>query len=150
MEAWYLQIPVLQESDRFGMKTTGKNEQPDGDLDKRLAALEQKLHGRRKADREAEKPSVDRKGYGNAFRLSSEFIAAILVGTAIGYAIDVAMGTLPWAMMVFLLLGFAAGVLNVLRVSGELSDPRKENAAYPPGKTDAEDGAKGQYDEDDD
>jgi len=127
---------MFQESDRFGMKSTDKNDQPDGDLDKRLAALEQKLHGRRKIDSEADKPSVDRKGYGNAFRISSEFIAAILVGAAIGYAIDYVAGTGPWAMIVFLLLGFAAGVLNVLRVSGELSDPPQQvfGSAFKRGK----------------
>ncbi|MDJ0612649.1 MAG: AtpZ/AtpI family protein [Rhizobiaceae bacterium] len=63
----------------------------------------------------------DRNGFGNAFKLSSEFISAILVGAILGYGIDWLVGTKPWAMILFLLLGFVAGVLNVLRASGELS-----------------------------
>lgn len=67
-------------------------------------------------------------GYGNAFRLSTEFISAILVGAAIGYGIDWVAGTLPWGMIVFLMLGFVAGVLNVLRASGEIASPAAKKA----------------------
>jgi ATP synthase protein I len=54
------------------------------------------------------------------FRLSSELVAGVLVGAAIGWALDHWLGTSPWGMIVFLLLGFAAGVLNVTRAAGVL------------------------------
>ncbi|KQZ93887.1 ATP F0F1 synthase subunit I [Mesorhizobium sp. Root157] len=57
-------------------------------------------------------------GYGQAFKLSSEFIAGVAVGVGIGWMIDRLAGTSPWGLIVFLLLGFAAGVLNVLRSAG--------------------------------
>lgn len=57
-------------------------------------------------------------GYGNALRLSSEFIAGILVGAGLGWFIDRLAGTSPWGLIVFLLLGFGAGILNVLRAAG--------------------------------
>lgn len=57
---------------------------------------------------------------GRAFRFGSEFVAAIIVGALIGYGIDALAGTRPWAMIVFLLLGFGAAVLNILRASAEM------------------------------
>ncbi|PCH45248.1 MAG: hypothetical protein COC23_08455 [Hyphomicrobiales bacterium] len=64
----------------------------------------------------------DRSGMALAFRLSSEFIAGIVVGAAIGYAIDTFVGTTPWGMIIFLMLGFVAAVLNVLRSSGMVAE----------------------------
>ena len=64
-------------------------------------------------------------GANRAFRLASEFVAAIIVGAGLGYGIDLLIGTRPWAMVILLLLGFAAGVLNVVRASAEM------NAATP-------------------
>lgn len=60
-------------------------------------------------------------GYGVAFRIASEFVAGVLVGAAIGWGVDRFFGTAPWGLVVFLLLGFVAGVLNVLRVAGEMT-----------------------------
>ncbi|PZO78938.1 MAG: atp synthase i [Mesorhizobium amorphae] len=60
-------------------------------------------------------------GMGYALRLSSEFIAAVAVGAALGWAIDHYAGTTPWGLIVFLLLGFAAAVLNVLRSAGQVA-----------------------------
>lgn len=64
-----------------------------------------------------------RKGYAEAMKLSSEFISAIVVGALLGYLFDRFVGTAPWGMIVFLLLGFCAGVLNVLRSAGMVSRP---------------------------
>jgi ATP synthase protein I len=61
-------------------------------------------------------------GYGQALRLSSEFIAGVAVGGGLGWFIDRFAGTSPWGMIVFLLLGFAAGVLNVLRSAGMVAE----------------------------
>ncbi|MBW8788576.1 F0F1 ATP synthase assembly protein [Rhizobium leguminosarum] len=66
---------------------------------------------------------VSRKGYAQAMKLSSEFIAAILVGAFLGYVLDRFVGTAPWGMIVLLLLGFCAGVLNVLRSAGVVAHP---------------------------
>jgi len=52
------------------------------------------------------------------FRLSTELVAGVLVGAGIGWLLDRWAGTTPLGMIVFLLLGFAAGVLNVMRVAG--------------------------------
>jgi ATP synthase protein I len=68
-------------------------------------------------------------GAGRAYRLASEFVAAIIVGAALGYGLDLLFGTSPWLLIVLLLLGFAAGVLNVIRAAAELNAAN----AVPPG-----------------
>jgi ATP synthase protein I len=59
------------------------------------------------------------------FRLASEFVAAIIVGAGLGYGVDYVFGTTPWGLVILLLLGFAAGVLNVIRATADM------NAAAP-------------------
>ncbi|EKF19928.1 hypothetical protein NA2_06288 [Nitratireductor pacificus pht-3B] len=61
-------------------------------------------------------------GFGNALRLSSEFIAGVAVGAGLGWFIDRMAGTSPWGLIIFLLLGFGAGVLNVLRSAGQIAE----------------------------
>ena len=53
-----------------------------------------------------------------AMRLGADFVAGIVVGAALGLGFDRLFGTSPWGLMVFLLLGFAAGILSVLRTAG--------------------------------
>ena len=55
------------------------------------------------------------RGMAYGFRMSSELVAAILVGGLIGYGLDRWLGTTPWLFLVFFVLGFAAGILNLLR-----------------------------------
>jgi ATP synthase protein I len=64
----------------------------------------------------------DMSGMSRGFRLASEFVAAILVGAGLGWIIDSFLPTRPWATVILLLLGFAAGVLNVVRTSREMND----------------------------
>ncbi len=51
-------------------------------------------------------------------RLGADFVAGIAVGAAIGWGVDRLFGIAPWGLIVFLLLGFAAGILSVLRTAG--------------------------------
>ncbi len=61
---------------------------------------------------------ADRRGYGIGVRLATDIVAGALVGGAIGWFIDGWLGTSPWGLIVLLLLGFAAGMLNALRGAG--------------------------------
>jgi ATP synthase protein I len=56
------------------------------------------------------------------FRLSSELIAGVVVGAALGWGLDRMLSTSPWGMIVFVLLGFTAGVVNVVRSAGVAPD----------------------------
>lgn len=64
----------------------------------------------------------ENSAFGRGVRLSSEFVAAILVGGGIGYAVDQFFGIAPFGLIVLLLLGFAAGVLNVMRAAAEYNE----------------------------
>jgi ATP synthase protein I len=83
------------------------------ELDKRLAA------NRVQRGRDAGEGSEEsRAGAALAMRMAADFVAGVLVGAAIGWGFDQLFGTWPWGLAAFLLLGFAAGILNVLRTSG--------------------------------
>ena len=58
------------------------------------------------------------------FRLSSELVAGVVVGAAIGWGVDRWLSTTPFGLIVFLLLGFTAGVVNVVRSAGVASRKR--------------------------
>ena len=62
-------------------------------------------------------------GYARGFRLSSELVAGVVVGAGLGWLIDHLLGISPWGLIVFVLLGFAAGVLNVMRSAGVVASP---------------------------
>ena len=52
------------------------------------------------------------------FRLSSELIAGVIVGALLGWGFDRLLSTSPFGLIVFVLLGFIAGVVNVVRSAG--------------------------------
>ncbi len=52
-----------------------------------------------------------------ALRIGMEMVAALIVGGVIGWFLDRFFGTEPWLLLVFLVLGFAAGMLNAVRES---------------------------------
>ena len=56
-------------------------------------------------------------GLGWAMRLTTEMFAALVVGGGLGWLVDEWLGTRPWLMLVFLLVGCAAGMLNAYRVA---------------------------------
>ena len=50
--------------------------------------------------------------------LSTEFVAGVIAGGLLGWIFDHVFGTKPWGLIVLLMLGFVAGVFNVMRASG--------------------------------
>jgi ATP synthase protein I len=68
-------------------------------------------------------PRSDPSAIARGFRLSTELVAGVLVGAFIGWALDKWLGISPWGMIVFLLLGFAAGVVNVMRAANVSKGP---------------------------
>ena len=57
---------------------------------------------------------------GNAFKLGTELVAAVAVGTIIGFILDSWFGTKPWLIIIFFFLGAAAGMLNVIRTANRM------------------------------
>ena len=66
--------------------------------------------------------SKEKKGafMGSAFKLSTELVAAVVVGTIIGFILDSWFGTTPWLIIIFFFLGAAAGMLNVIRTANRM------------------------------
>jgi ATP synthase protein I len=82
------------------------------DLDDRLG----KVRTRREADAHADL-DAEMRGRGMAYgmRMAAELVAAVAVGSIIGWGLDWVLGSRPWLFLLFFLLGFAAGVLNLVR-----------------------------------
>ena len=57
---------------------------------------------------------------GNAFKLGTELVAAVGVGTIIGFILDSWFGTKPWLIIIFFFLGAAAGMLNVIKAANRM------------------------------
>ena len=57
---------------------------------------------------------------GSAFKLGTELVAAVAVGTIIGFILDTLFDTKPWLIIIFFFLGAAAGMLNVIRAAKKM------------------------------
>ena len=77
------------------MSDNGKN-RSDQELSERLASLEARLDEKRQKDSHKAASKSDKQGFGKAMKMSSEFIAAIIVGAMLGYLLDEFAGTALW------------------------------------------------------
>jgi ATP synthase protein I len=106
---------------------------PDPD---RLRALEARL---KQARGEQAKPGPSAgKGFTQgevAWRMIIELVTGMVIGMGIGYGLDWLFGTLPICLIIFALLGFAAGIRTMLRTADEM---KRQPAAGTPGATDGE------------
>jgi len=92
------------------------------------------LNTRVSAAREANKPKKPRglnevTTYGIATRLVAELVAGLLVGVLFGWYLDQLFDTKPWLMIVMIMLGAGAGIVNVMRAAKQLvpSEPHDED-----------------------
>ena len=69
----------------------------------------------------------DKRGLfmGSAFRLGTELVAAVAVGTIIGFILDNWFDTKPWFIITFFFVGVTAGILNVIRVANNMQKEDK-------------------------
>lgn len=111
--------------------TNGRDGTPPGlsggDFTERLRRLDIALKKARAdqadGDEHGPRPGRSVEGMALALRLASEFAAGVIVGGGIGWFVDWFAGSSPWGLIVFLLLGFSAGVLNILRSAGLTKAP---------------------------
>jgi ATP synthase protein I len=59
--------------------------------------------------------NLKNSNFGQAFKLSTELVAAVAVGTIIGFILDDWFGTKPWLILIFFFVGVIAGISNVIR-----------------------------------
>jgi len=105
-------------------KTNGAD---DADLSARLKSLDARISQASVQRAEAEpraRQTSDSHALGQAFRLSAEFVAGVVAGGIIGWLIDHLFGLSPWGLIVCLILGFCAGMLNLMRAAGMVKPAR--------------------------
>ena len=93
----------------------------DSELSARLRRLETQIE--RKRPQAAPDPSLRPRAagpssLGQAMTISTEFVAGVIAGGILGWIVDHVFGTKHWGLIVLLMLGFVAGIYNVMRVSG--------------------------------
>ena len=71
--------------------------------------------------------NIDKKGIflGNAFKLGTELVAAVIVGTIIGFILDNWFGTKPILIIIFFFFGAATGILNVIKAAKKMQKDMK-------------------------
>jgi len=115
--------------------------EPDDDeaLRVKLAALKGALDRRRTDGRNAaaggsSDSAATASGMSMGMRAAGEFAGAIVVGVLIGWRLDVWFGTKPVLLIVFFLIGSAAGILGVIRVTSPKSPQRDRNSRLSDGQ----------------
>ena len=83
--------------------------------------LKDRLKNARKKSK-VEKENPQTSNIGQAFKLSTELVAAVLVGTIIGFILDNWFDTKPWLIIIFFFVGVVAGILNVIRSAKKLQN----------------------------
>ena len=83
---------------------------PKDNLKTRLEIAKNKL-SKKNLYKNEETPS----SIGTAFKLSTELVSAVAVGTIIGFILDTTFGTKPWLILIFFFVGVVAGIVNVFR-----------------------------------
>ena len=106
-----------------GTRKKGDRKEPPDDeaaLSARLQRLGERLATANRPSENGSGPrqTADASAVARGFRLSAELVGGVVVGAGIGWGLDRWLGTTPWGLIVFFLLGFAAGVLNVMRAAG--------------------------------
>ncbi|MFU8883121.1 MAG: AtpZ/AtpI family protein [Rhodobacterales bacterium] len=99
------------------------------DQQRQLAALEARIAAAKAA--QAPKPRVD-EHYSQAnlaWRMVIELVAGLGIGFGIGYGLDSLFGTLPIFLVLFTLLGLAAGIKTMLRSAQEAQIKQQADAA---------------------
>jgi len=92
-----------------------------------LTALEERVKTAQvKRGKYQPKNEEDGSLLGMAWRLSTELVVAVLVGSALGYGLDRLFGTAPWIMVVGIGFGFATGIRNTFRTAGKMDAIQKD------------------------
>ena len=86
-----------------------------------LEDLNKKLDRVKTTREDIERVKGPSAGMGDAFRLATEMAAALVVGVGIGWLVDTWLETSPWWLLVFLFVGFVAGILNAYRTAQRIN-----------------------------
>ena len=74
-----------------------------------------KIAKKKAKSRKSAKNSESSSNMGTAFKMSTELVSAVVVGTIIGFILDNWFGTKPWLILIFFFVGVIAGIMNVIK-----------------------------------
>lgn len=100
--------------------------QPDPD---RLKSLENRIDALKETQKDAPAKEEHHSMASAAWRMVTELVAGLGIGFGIGLGLDYLFGTRPFMMVLFVLLGFVAGVRVMIRTATELQEQRMKEAA---------------------
>ena len=95
----------------------------------RMDALERKLDERRVKDEPKRHQDEHHSQVQMAWRMVIELVVGLGIGFGIGFGLDKVFGTTPWLMIIFVLLGFAAGIKTMMRSAKEMTPPETSGDA---------------------
>ncbi len=107
---------------------------------KRSSEIGQKLDARKAKRDEAERVDnlARQTAFGQATRYAADLIVGVALGGVLGWALDQQFGTAPWLMVLLVILGFAAGLLNVIRAAKKAQAENEALQRAAPSVTDDE------------
>lgn len=79
-------------------------------------------HGQVEETRDDTDSNASGQGMAMGMRISVEFVAAIIAGVVVGRGLDTWWGTDPWMLILFIFLGFGAGLLNIYRMLNNIPE----------------------------
>ena len=85
-----------------------------------LAAKGQKIAKNKAEVHKDQKNPKSSSNMGTAFKMSTELVSAVAVGTIIGFILDNWFGTKPWLILIFFFVGVAAGIMNVVKTAKKM------------------------------
>lgn len=104
---------------------------PERSLKEQGDALGKRLKQARKVElgptRKEPKLKNEASGLGQAFRIGTELLSALIVGVGIGWGLDKLLGTKPIMMILFIFLGGAAGIYNVYKTAMRMVEDLNES-----------------------
>ena len=95
----------------------------------RLAELEARIESLKKTQSSEPRADEHYSQANIAWRMVTELVAGLGIGFGIGYGLDWAFGTTPWLMVLFIGLGFAAGINVMMRTAKEIQEDQAAHAA---------------------
>ncbi|MBM6592646.1 AtpZ/AtpI family protein [Microvirga pudoricolor] len=117
-------------NERNGDNGRNSNGSDDADLTARMRSLDARLDQataqRAKTEPRAARPKSDSTALGQALRLSAEFVSGVVAGGIVGWLVDYLLGSSPWGLIVCIILGFCAGMLNLMRAAGMVKPARHD------------------------
>ena len=100
------------------LNSKGKKKSDASDLIKKIDEFNEKERLTKTSN------NIEKRGnsIGLAFRLSTELVSGIVVGSVMGWSLDKWLGSQPWFFLIFFILGIAAGIINVIKTAKNMNN----------------------------